>query len=247
MAKGFKHGAGGSNPLNFKVIVNPQPQTAKENTIWVDTDKINNYYFSAEQPENIMEYDVWFPVGTSSSGAFSATKKNPIMIYPLSAKQYISGAWVNKAAKTWQGGSWVDWWNGELFDNGNQFNFITGGWWRNSKLIAYDSPNTGTATVGNTLSVRSVSGNSGILTTKNAIDLTDFSNIRITITNAVKTGFIAVHSFETGDVKNYVACAWASKAGDFSIDISALTGKYYISVAGNSGAGLDVSKIKFER
>lgn len=102
-------GGGGGGGLNFKVIPNPQPSTAKENTIWVDTDRINNYYFSATQPEGMTEYDVWFPVGTSSTVAFSATKKNPIMVYPLSAKQYVSGALVDKTAKSWQGGEWVDW------------------------------------------------------------------------------------------------------------------------------------------
>jgi hypothetical protein len=102
-------GGGGGGGLNFKVICNPQPSTAKENTIWIDTDRINNYYFAATQPENMAEYDVWFPIGTYSSVAFSATKKNPIMVYPLSAKQYISGAWVDKTAKSYQNNEWADW------------------------------------------------------------------------------------------------------------------------------------------
>lgn len=111
MAKGFKHGAGGV--LNFKVICNPKPDTAKENTIWVDTDRINNYYFSATQPENMVDYDVWFPIGTSSPVAFSATKKNSIMVYPLSSKQYIGGELVDKTAKSYQSGVWVEWYSRE--------------------------------------------------------------------------------------------------------------------------------------
>ena len=102
-------GGGGGGGLNFQVIPNPMPSTAKENTIWVDTDKINNYYFSATQPENMVDYDVWITTGTSSTVAFSATKKNPIMVYPMSAKQYIGGALVNKTAKSYQGGTWVGW------------------------------------------------------------------------------------------------------------------------------------------
>lgn len=108
MAKGFKHGAGGTS-LNFKVVGNPQPETAKENTIWVNADKINNCYFSATQPENMVDHDIWFPIGTSSAVAFSATKKNPIMVYPISAKQWVNGALVDKTAKSYQGGKWVDW------------------------------------------------------------------------------------------------------------------------------------------
>lgn len=109
MAECFLVQNGGGNPLNFKVVGNPQPASAKENTIWVDTDKINNYYFSATQPENMMEYDVWFYIGTTSSVAFSATKKNPIMVYPFFAKQYIGGALVDKTAKSYQNGQWVEW------------------------------------------------------------------------------------------------------------------------------------------
>lgn len=102
-------GGSGSAGLNFKVICNPQPSTAKENTIWIDTDRINNTHFSATQPENMADYDVWISTGTSSTVAFSVTRKNTVMVYPLSAKQCIGGAWVDKTAKSWQGGEWVDW------------------------------------------------------------------------------------------------------------------------------------------
>ena len=37
--------------LNFKVVGNPQPETAKENTIWFNTDvKITGWNFAATQP-----------------------------------------------------------------------------------------------------------------------------------------------------------------------------------------------------
>lgn len=109
MAKGFKHGSGGSNPLNFKVICNPKPENARENTIWVDTDRINNYYFSATQPENMEEYDVWFPIGTSSPVGFNAVKKNGIQVYPQLAKQYVGGAFIKKDAMSYQDGQWENW------------------------------------------------------------------------------------------------------------------------------------------
>lgn len=105
----MQSGGGGGGGLNFKVICNPQPATAKENTIWVDTDKINNYYFSAEQPENMVDYDVWFPTSESSTVAFNALKKNGIQVYPISAKQYVGGAWVDVTAKSWDGNAWAEW------------------------------------------------------------------------------------------------------------------------------------------
>ena len=56
MGEGRKKGGGGGASLNFKVIGNPQPESAKENTIWVNTDTpITGYYFQPEQPENMAE------------------------------------------------------------------------------------------------------------------------------------------------------------------------------------------------
>jgi hypothetical protein len=106
MAKGFKHGAGGTS-LNFKVISNPKPETATENTIWVDTDRINNYYFSATQPENMVEYDVWFSVDITRSVEFNALKKNGIHVFPGLAKQYIGGVLIGKVASIYQNGEWI--------------------------------------------------------------------------------------------------------------------------------------------
>ena len=121
---------GGGGGLNFKVVPGmTQPGTATEYTIWVKTERINNYYFSATQPENMADYDVWITTGTSSPVAFNALKKNGIQVYPLSAKQYISGALVNVTAKSWQGGEWVDWIpEGYLYYEGNQCVAFTGGW-----------------------------------------------------------------------------------------------------------------------
>lgn len=103
--------AGGEGAsLNFKVVGNPQPSNPSDNTIWVNTDvKITGWIFSATQPDNLTEGNVWISTGTSSPTAFNALQKNGIMVYPVSAKQYINGALVDKTAKTYQDGAWVDW------------------------------------------------------------------------------------------------------------------------------------------
>lgn len=74
------------------------------------------------------EGTVWITTGKSSTAPFNALKKNNITVYPISAKQYVNGAWVDKTAKIYQSGAWVDWWDGQLYENGNQFTSITGGW-----------------------------------------------------------------------------------------------------------------------
>lgn len=123
-------GGGGGAALNFKVVPGlTQPGTASENTIWVKTEKINNWYFSATQPEGLQKWDVWFTTGTKSDFAFNALRKNGLHVYPLSAKQMVNGALVNVEAKSYQNGAWVYWWNGELYDYGNEWERKTGGWY----------------------------------------------------------------------------------------------------------------------
>ena len=109
------HGFGGGGAgLNFKVIAcasaEDLPDSARENTIAVITETaINGYIFSSTEPTAPAEGMVWFLTGTGSRVAFSASKKNPVMVYPLSAKQYVGGAWVNLSAMSYQNGQWVDW------------------------------------------------------------------------------------------------------------------------------------------
>ena len=88
MAKGFKHGAGGANPLNFQVVGNPRPETAKENTIWVDFDQINGWALRSSEPANPQIGMVWIGIGNASAAPFNALKKGEIYVYPASAKVY---------------------------------------------------------------------------------------------------------------------------------------------------------------
>lgn len=225
---------GGGTSLNFKVIPNPMPSTAKENTIWVDTDKINNYYFSAEQPENMVEYDVWFPVGTSSSVAFSATKKNPIMIYPLSAKQYIGGALVNKTAKSYQNGAFVDWWDGSILVDGKDY--------VNGFTIA---ENYGTVTIGADITIaRDVNaddpngGNITYVNANNPIDIKPFNSLKFSVNvlrkENVNNGDHVALSIGFKDSTGAWVCNkylnfWNLNSGDYTISLET-GGEYYFAI-----------------
>ncbi len=107
MGIGFKHGPGGGAALNFRVIGSPiQPTSARKNDIWVNTSsKIEGWIFSATEPAPVPGM-VWFPVGVASGAAFNALKKNGIVVYPMSAKQHINGAFKNVAAHIY-----IDGWN----------------------------------------------------------------------------------------------------------------------------------------
>ena len=211
MAKGFKAGAGGGAPLNFKVVGNPQPASPKENTIWLNTDKkITSWAFRVTQPLNPAEGMVHIPVGTSSVGAFNALKKNAIFVYPIFAKQYINGAWVMVEAKIYQGGAWVSWFDGVIFKNGAKNDNITGGW------NGYTS--------GAVLTVNK----SNSPTTKNYIDLTGFKRLYVTFASANLPTDGAGNTAGSYGIRVYLSTAsgatpaqiGAVAAGTQSIDIS---------------------------
>lgn len=123
-------GGGSGGGLNFKVVGGTSaPASPKENTIWVNTStKITGWVFSTTEPEAPAAGMVWFTTDKKSTAPFNALKKNNITVYPISAKQYVSGAWVDKTAKSYQNGAWVDWWNGHLYEYGNLHERVTGGW-----------------------------------------------------------------------------------------------------------------------
>lgn len=121
---------GGSGGLNFKIVGGTStPSSPKENTIWVKTEQIGSWYFSATQPDGMQEWNVWFQTGTESGVEFNALRKNAVHVYPLRAKQYISGSWVDVPTTIYQNGEWAEFVTYiYLFNQGDQCNDITGGW-----------------------------------------------------------------------------------------------------------------------
>ena len=232
----------GGMPLNFKVVPNPMPSTAKENTIWVDTDKINNYYFSAEQPENMVDYDIWFTIGTSSQVAFSVTKKNTVMVYPIFAKQYVGGAWVDVAAKSYQGGEWVDWWGGMLYYAGNEYELFTGGWGKVAEGNPSFSKNASTLYVSKT-----ASSGTHTITHNEPVDLTNIKTVEFdySCNYPSRAGFYVYDI----NLQNVVGSdSQSSASGTCRLDVSALTGKHYIGFGvwfvANGTYNVTVSRIK---
>ena len=124
---------GGGASLNFKVKGYATEEllmaaTGKDNEIGIITSTpITGWHFAAEQPEEMVEGEVWISTGTKSQVAFNALKKGTIMVYPLSAKQMQGGTLVDVTAKSWQDGQWVDWVT-YLYNEGNECESITGGW-----------------------------------------------------------------------------------------------------------------------
>lgn len=176
----------------------------------------------ADYMKNVAEGAMWFPAGTSSPVEFNALKKNGIQVYPQGAKQYVSGALVSKNAKIYQGGTWVDWWDGELYDAGNQYEYITGGW--------QSGGSGGTATIGtDSLSVSAPGSNKNAsITTKNMIDLSWFNTLSVNVTswsssdNSNNRCQIRV----LDSTKQVIASANVSSIREYTVNVSSLDKGY---------------------
>lgn len=230
---------GGSGGLNFKVVgyateAELLSDTPKENTIGIiTTNKITGWMFAAVDPAEPVEGMVYITTGAKSDIAFNALKKNGIMVYPLSAKQCVGGALVETDFTIYRNGDWVELWGGELYDYGNQYEGITGGW--------FAHPNTSAYVVFNADNIQFVNGANtqmaAAIYTQKKIDITRFSYLRVkgTVTdydgNNIKIGI--TNSNTTGNDPSFVASTAFSKTGnmDAEVDLSAVSnGSYYISI-----------------
>ena len=110
MGKCFLHGNGGYTALTYKIVGGTSaPANPKANTIWVNTsNEIKSHVFSATEPRGSSGM-LWIKVGSGSPVSLSVTKKNPITVYPISAKMYVNSSWVSVTAKSYVNGGWKDW------------------------------------------------------------------------------------------------------------------------------------------
>lgn len=101
-----------TDALDFMVVDGlTEPANPKEKMIWIATDEeITSWTFSATEPA-AQQGLAWFQIGQSSSVAFSVTKDNPIMVYPIKAYQYINNAWIEKTTKIYLNSEWLTWYS----------------------------------------------------------------------------------------------------------------------------------------
>ena len=232
----------GSGSLNFNVVGGTtQPTNPGENTIWVNTSTaITDWIFSATQPTNPTNGMVWITIGTFSSVEFNALKKNGIQVYPISAKQYVGGAWVDKIAKSYQGGAWVEWML-LIFGDGYHDTDITGGW----------DNSAGTLTVGNNtiyLNANGVTSGNSYAATNNKVNLGKYTKLSIIASdvdadNGNDDGRHFVY-IATGSMYTPTATQQIYNANtQYTLDISAFADMEAYIGFGTRNAGLTTSKI----
>lgn len=239
-------GAGGA-ALNFKVVPGlTQPGTASENTIWVKTESLTGWYFAATQPENMQEGEVWFPTGTESAVEFNALKKNAVQVYPLSATQMVDGALVDVEAMSYQEGEWVIWWDGQLYELGNEFTQNTGGLeFSVGRPSGYTlaSGTKGSDSITLDCSVR----NTAIQAiTANKIDLTKYRTLKCNVKSFSNWARLLISSTKEHDGDGE-AFTEITGEGISSLDISGFSGSYYVCVYTHYAYNGVATKVEFDK
>ena len=196
---------------------------------------------------------IWIKTGTGGTISMDATKgKNETIVTPITAYEYFTNSgWVKKTAEVYQYGAWKALedpsapvtpeapWDGYYFNNGNQYTGVTGGW-------SGASSGSSSHLVGDTLAVSApTSSSSAIVYTVNTVDLTNVTKLWFDSpngSNGYSSGYLCVsstQSFATNDLKASVTI----RAGRGSLDVSRLSGSYYLVLAAANQSYADISAI----
>jgi hypothetical protein len=236
--------------LNFKLVGGTtQPADPSENMIWVNTDtKVSGFAFDSAAPASPEIGTVWIQTGTSSRTAFNALKANSIMLYPLKAKQYINGAWNDRVAQSYMDGEWVDWYAGQLYENGEEYADITGGFSLGTQIYSKAEKNADYILLSASESTNSAYSHATCYT-NDVIDLTGHNTLKAVVYTEkygnlrgfVKLGITdsQVNFAEPTEYReDYINGVESEKTGDVTLtyDISSVSGSYYVGIINRANA-----------
>lgn len=259
---------GGGAVLNFKVGSYDSEEallaaTPSENTIGIiTTTPVTSWIFSAAEPVVFENGMVWIVTGTYCDTEFNALKKNGIQVYPLHAKQYISGAWVDVTAMSYQDGHWSEIFQASyLYKIGDECTDITGGYVSKALASNVDIKETGgapTVTRYDTYLHIAQNGSrkSGTVHISNKIDLTEYDEL---VFEGIMSGgdkekccMVIWSNLGTYGEDNRVA--YTGSSGGFNdtevvktLDISSLSGSYVIGFNLFSNTGGPYAYIKLKK
>jgi len=238
MGRGFKHGAGSNDLLNFS-ITRYQTEEAllsavpEENTIGiVSVIPVTGWVFSAETPEETTDGLVWIETGKASPYVFNALKEQTLQLYPLLVRQYGAKKWSYVPAFAGKNGQWNFWWSGQLYCDGNAVQRITGGW----EAVA-DAGDTGMNAVAPTVSMYSTYmliklngyNQRGYAGAVNMVDITEFQEAKVILSNFTLSGSKSKATLEIVDESGATVRSVAiTSKGTYTMDISDLIGAHYV-------------------
>ncbi len=237
--------------LNFDIVAYATEEellagTPAENTIGVITDTpITGYKFSATEPENMVDGEVWIKTGDDSSFTFDIVEG--AKMYPILSKQCINGVLIDVIAMIYQDDVWMEL-AIYLFNHGKQSYKWQARAWAASNYtpvaptVSVNSDGSVTLTVG-----KASSGyNSGVYEMVEDFDLTNVDTLVVKGANIY--GGVAIYIVDRNS--QHWAYPNSIASGSFNndeclVDTSQITGSYDILIglfAGTDSAASVVFK-----
>lgn len=240
----FNMSSAGGAGLNFKVCayesVDKLPESANENTIAAITDEFSSWALSPTEPETPEDKMLWISIGNSSPSGFNAIKKNCIMIYPISTKQYEAdtASWTNIDSFIYQG-EWTTMLTEVIFFADGEFNTEVFG--NPTVPSGFNAPGFLNGAIS--------FGNYSAYSSSKLFDVSAFSVIECVIGQwdyAHATAYLV----ESSGAKNLLTVLSNSESagGIRTFDISAYSGEYYLRLEqpGVNSNYVTYSSIKFK-
>jgi hypothetical protein len=240
-------GGGSGDVLTFKVFGGTaSPTKATHNTLWANTDhEITRYVFSATEPNNPIEGMLWITIGdTSVMKHSSAVGDDWIIVYPMTAKQYIDGIWLEVVIKSYQYGEWKTFIT-YVYKNGIEYTdvakFVASGGEDNIQFNATDI----------TVRQHNVKTAHGRWATTGKVDLSKFSTLVMKLSGQTPyggmCGFGVAPSAPTGTNPSTSAFTSLRTAGSnqerfegvYTCDISAVNSGYIFFGGAKTETGVD--------
>ena len=251
MGQCFLYRNGGKDRLKLRIFgQTTPPPNPKNNDIWVNTSlPIGGWEFSeVSNPgwgSGVSGF-VYFTCtmdgasGSSASTGLNFLKEWTHAIYTklLQCRQYDGSSWLQKDAYIYHD-KWIQFssaWDGTLFDNGNQYTNVTGGW---TGADSY-SPNLSATLYSGTITI----------STASAVDLSGFSTLKFmgSGNGANSGGAYSAKCKIVNESGVEVASLDFQNNGTYAVSVAALSGKHYVRfvAAGSRGNNLDISKVWLE-
>jgi hypothetical protein len=259
MGQCFLYGNGVGSQLLYDVVCQTAEPAKKEGRIWIKSAVPMTYVEWNNNPWSggaVGRVDIMGTLGGSNptssnniievfntkvSGILHQMKVTP---YRCQQVQGSTGNWVNVDAYICHSNTWVQFsstWNGELFDNGNQYEDMTGGWSIDNTY--YGGGSIGTALVGGSWGNNPDQG-SRIYTNK-AIQIGHYNTFKFTVTEASGNN---VFYLKSGSISgaNMAYNAFHRNIGTFAIAIPSGSTSLYPYLQTGSKGTCTITKVWLE-
>nr|DAL39415.1 MAG TPA_asm: hypothetical protein [Caudoviricetes sp.] len=245
MGQCFLYGNGVGSQLLYDVVCQTAEPAKKEGRIWIKSAVPMTYVEWNNNPWSggaVGRVDIMGTLGGSNptssnniievfntkvSGIWNRMKFTP---YRCQQVQGSTGNWVDVDAYVCHSNTWVHFWNGTLFDYGDQYTTITGGWTLSKFSVKDGAFDTGLTSQTSGNDVMACTGNKINVRTYKTLHIRCYSNYSSSGgRGGAKFGLCNSNGLSYDDFAAYKDIDTKSNTlTDYSVDISSMTGTYYV-------------------